>query len=200
MPHRFLSGCLLMVVSVSMMPHGEAVSAALFISTMVPMAVSTCRMIKQRRFMRISIQVIMLLSMAVSLMCRDRQRTEVHLQAAVPRVTRRMTETTGRMTRRRKRRRKAIKRQRKRRRKQRNIQRQRNRRQLRRRRRNLKQVHLKLLRQKRRLLRPVRRIQKHLRRIRLKQVHRNRNQSRNQSRKPRRKGWWMLSLYPAYNR
>lgn len=147
------------VVSVSMMPHGETVSAALFTSTMVPMAASTCRMIKQRRFMRISIQVIMLLSMAVSLMCRDRQRTEVHLQAAVPRVTRRMTETTGRMTRRRKRRRKAIKRQRKRRRKQRNIQRQRNRRQLRRRRRNLKQVHLKLLRQKRRLLRPVRRIQ-----------------------------------------
>lgn len=147
-----------------------------------------------------TIQVIMLLSMAVLLMCRDRQRTEVHLQAAVPRVTRRMTETTGKMTRRRKRRRKAIKRQRKRRRKQRNIQRQRNRRQLHRRRRNLKQVHLKLLRQKRRLLRPVRRIQKHLRRIRLKQVHRNRNQSRNQSRKPRRKGWWMLSLYPAYNR
>lgn len=184
MPHRFLSGCLLMVVSVSMMPHGEAVSAALFISTRFHGCINM-PYVKQRRFMRISIQVIMLLSMAVSLMCpgqttdrgsssgssssghkkndRDDRKddTKKETKKESDKETKKETKETEKHTETKKPETTAAGR-----------------------RRNLKQVHLKLLRQKRRLLRPVRRIQKHLRRIRLKQVHRNRNQSR----KPRRKG------------
>ncbi len=91
-------------------------------------------------------------------MCRDRQRTEVHLSGSSSSGHRRMTETTGRDDTKKETKKESDK----------DKERDEGNREtyrdketgdkLRRRRRNLKQVHLKLLRQKRRLLRPVRRI------------------------------------------
>ena len=94
MPHRFLSGCLLMVVSVSMMPHGEAVSAALFISTMVPHGCINMPYDKAKTLYENIQYRLLCCCLAVSLMCRDRQRTEVHLSGSSSSGHRRMTETT----------------------------------------------------------------------------------------------------------